>query len=59
MLSAVLGCTFTLVVVLVLTVLLVRVKSTRDPKVVLILKNIYNIKAILQAISEARKQVAA
>ena len=50
-----LGCTFTLVVVLVLIVLLVRIKSTRDSKVVLILKNIYNIKTVLQAISKARK----
>ena len=59
MLSAVLGCTFTLVVVLALTVLLVRVKGARDPKVVLILKSVYNVKAVLQAISEAREQVAA
>ena len=45
--SAVLGCTFILVVVLALIVLLVRVKSARNSKVVLILKNIYNIKAML------------
>ena len=45
--SAVLGCTFILVIVLVLTVLLVKVKNTRDSEVVLILKSIYNIKAIL------------
>ena len=54
-----LGYTFILVVALVLTVLLVRVKSARDSKVVLILKSVYNIKTVLQAISEARKQVAA
>ena len=45
--SAVLGCTFILVVALALTVLLVRVKSARDPEVVLILKSVYNIKAVL------------
>ena len=55
MLSAVLSCTFILVVALILIVLLVRVKSARNSKVVLILKSIYNIKAVLQAISEARK----
>ena len=45
--SAVLGYTFILVVILVLIVLLVRVKSARNSKVVLILKSIYNIKAVL------------
>ena len=45
--SAVLDYTFILVVVLVLIVLLVRVKNARDSKVVLILKNIYNIKTVL------------
>ena len=39
--------TFILVVALALIVLLVKVKNTRDSEVVLILKSIYNIKAIL------------
>ena len=47
MLSAVLGYIITLIVALVLIVLLVRVKSARNSKVVFILKNIYNIKAVL------------
>ena len=50
-----LDCTFILVVVLVLIVLLLKVKSTRNSKIILILKNIYNIKAVLQAISETKK----
>ena len=54
-----LGYTFILVVVLVLIVLLVKVKSTRNSKIVFILKSIYNIKTVLQAISKAKKQVAA
>ena len=45
--SAVLDYTFILVVVLALIVLLVKVKNTRDSKVVLILKSVYNIKAVL------------
>ena len=55
MLSAKLGYIIILVVVLALTVLLVGVESARNPKVVLILKSVYNIKTVLQAISEARK----
>ena len=47
MLSAILGCTFILVVALVLIVLLVRVKSAHNSEVVLILINIYNIKTML------------
>ena len=47
--------TFILIVVLVLIVLLVKVKSARNSKVVLILKSVYNIKAVLQAINKARK----
>ena len=50
-----LGYTFILVVALVLIVLLVKIKSTRNSKVILILKSIYNIKAVLQAISETKK----
>ena len=44
---------------LALTVLLVGVKGARDPEVVLILKGVHNVKAVLQAMSEAREQVAA
>ena len=41
------------------TVLLVGVEGARDPEVVLILKGVHNVKAVLQAMSEAREQVAA
>ena len=54
-----LGYTFTPVVALALTVLLVGVEGARDSKVVLILIGVHNVKTVLQAISEARKQVAA
>ena len=59
LLSAVLGCTFAPVVALAPTVLLVGVEGARDPEVVLILKGVHNVKAVLQAMSEAREQVAA
>ena len=42
-----LDCTFTLVVVLVLIVLLVGVEGARNPEVVLILKGVHNVKAVL------------
>ena len=50
-----LGYIIILIVALVLIVLLIRIKSARNSKIVLILKSIYNIKAVLQAISKTKK----